>query len=259
MVKNKKKKKKKLKKSVKLSILLILILIMALAGKLSYDYTKTLNQKLVPLEEKKDYYVLSDFGLIDERAGHDQNSNSKDDITDIIDAEKDIIKINPKYVSHYYQNGYAPKNEGVCTDVIWYAFNKAGYDLKKLISKDIEKTRKKKTYNISVPDENIDFRRVSNQETFFMRYIESLDTDMYVLGDFMPGDILTFDNSDHIALVGEKYNKNGVPYLVQNRDETQKHKEEDRLEKNEMKVTGHYRFKNSKELEDLVKEVNNKS
>ncbi len=255
MVKKKKKKKKKLKKSVKLSILLILIIIMALVGKLSHDYSKTLNEKLVPLEENKEYYVLSDFGLIDERANHDQNNNNKDDIEDIIDSEADIIKTNPKYVSKYYENGYAPKTEGVCTDVIWYAFNKAGYDLKKLISYDIRNTRKKKIYGVSVPDDNIDFRRVANQETFFIRYIESLDTDMYILGDFMPGDILTFDNSDHIALVGEKYNKNGVPYLVQNRDETQKQKEEDRLEKNDMKVTGHYRFKNSKELQELMNKI----
>lgn len=259
MVKSRKRKKKKLKKSVKLSILLVLILIMGLAGKLSYDYSKKLNEKLIPIEEKKDYYVLSDFGLIDERANHDQNNNNKDDIEDIIDAESDIIKINPKYVSKYYENGYAPKNEGVCTDVIWYAFNKAGYDLKKLISYDIRNTRKNKIYNISAPDDNIDFRRVPNQEIFFMRYIDSLDTDMYALGSFMPGDILTFDNSDHIALVGEKYNKNGVPYLVQNRDETQKHKEEDRLEKNDMKVTGHYRFNNTKKLQELVNKTNSKS
>lgn len=248
----KRKKKKKLKKSVKLSILIIIVLILSLVAKIGYTYYRSLNQELKYLENKKEYYTISDFGFINEKTGNDQNKNGKDDIEDILEGERKIIKINPKYISKYYEKGYAPEGEGVCTDLVWYCLNNAGFDLKKLISKDIENTRKKKTYYIDKIDPNIDFRRVGNQETFFMRYAETLGNDMYDIGDFMPGDIITFDNSDHIAMIGEKYNKNGVPYLVQNRDESQKQTEENRLEKTDMKITGHYRFKYTKALEKLI-------
>lgn len=251
----KKKKKKKLKKSVKIFILIIIVLVLSLVGKTGFNYYKSFNKKLTYQTEEKEYYVLSDFGFINENMNHDQNKNGKDDIEDILDGERKMIDINPKYISKYYENGYAPEGEGVCTDLVWYCFNNAGYDLKKLISKDIENTRKKKIYYIDKTDSNIDFRRVNNQEIFFMRYGETLGTDIYALGDLMPGDILTFDNSDHIAMVGEKYNKNGVPYLVQNRDEKQKQTEENRLEKTDMKVTGHYRLKYSKELQDLINQT----
>ncbi len=252
----KRKKKKKLKRSVKISILVIILIVFALVGKTTYEYHKSLNQKLEYEEQEKEYYTLSDFGLINEKTGNDQNNNGKDDIEDILEGEQKMIKINPKYISKYYENGYAPETEGVCTDLVWYCFNNAGYDLKKLISKDIENTRKKKIYYIDKVDQNIDFRRVGNQKTFFMRYAETLGTDMYDIGDFMPGDIVTFDNSDHIAMIGEKYNKNGVPYLVQNRDSSQKQTEENRLEKTDMKITGHYRLKYTEDLKKLIEQTN---
>ena len=121
-----------------------------------------------------------------------------------------------------------------------------------MMDKDIEETQKKGTYNIEIVDQNIDFRRVINQEIFFQRYAESLNTDIYSIGEFMPGDIITFDNSAHIAMISDKYNINGVPYVIQNRDETQKQKEEDRLETTEMKVTGHYRFTYTDKIEKLI-------
>ena len=121
-----------------------------------------------------------------------------------------------------------------------------------MMDKDIEETQKKGTYNIEIVDQNIDFRRVINQEIFFQRYAESLNTDIYAIGEFMPGDIITFDNSAHIAMISDKYNINGVPYVIQNRDETQKQKEEDRLETTEMKVTGHYRFTYTDKIEKLI-------
>ena len=87
---------------------------------------------------------------------------------------------------------------------------------------------------------------------FFKRYAESLTTDIYEVGQFQPGDIVTFDDSDHIAMISDKMNKNGVPYLIQNGDEEQEEKEEDRLEITEMEVTGHYRFTYSEKLQKLI-------
>lgn len=124
-----------------------------------------------------------------------------------------------------------------------------------MIDKDIKDTNKKGIYGIEIIDENIDFRRVINQEVFFERYAENLDPDIYNIGEFMPGDIVTFDDSAHIAMVSDKYNINGVPYLIQNRDETQKTKEEDRLEQTDMQVTGHYRFTYNEKMEDLITKI----
>ena len=123
-----------------------------------------------------------------------------------------------------------------------------------MIAADIreEEKAKKNTYDIEIIDDNIDFRRVDNQETFFIRYLPSLTTDIYEIGEFQPGDIVTFDYSDHVAMISDKYNKNGVPYLIQNRDETQKEKEEDRLEITDMEVTGHYRFEYSDKLQEII-------
>ena len=56
-------------------------------------------------------------------------------------------------------------------------------------------------------------------------------------------------------VISDKYNENGVPYLIQNRDETQKEKEEDRLEITEMEVTGHYRFTYNEKLANLISEM----
>ena len=75
---------------------------------------------------------------------------------------------------------------------------------------------------------------------------------MYNIGEFMPGDILVFDDSAHIAMVSDKYTKDGVPYIIQNRDEKQKKKEENRLEKTTMQITEHYRFEYNKKLHELI-------
>ena len=70
--------------------------------------------------------------------------------------------------------------------------------------------------------------------------------------EFNPGDILVFEDDEHIAMVSDKRNAKGIPYLIQNRDETQEEKEEDRLEISDMKITYHFRFNYNEELEKLI-------
>ncbi len=252
----KKKIKKRFKKQFKITSLIILIALLLVVAFQGVQYYLVYNEDLKPIDKKKDYYNLSDFGFVKEKSKTDYNNNNKDDYTDILNGEKQYAKWNPKYLSNYYAGGYPPvENEGVCTDLIWYALKNAGYDLKKMISQDIAGTKKKNVYYVEVPDSNIDFRRVSNQEIFFQRYAKSLDTDIYNIGEFMPGDIVTFDDSAHIAMISDKYNENGVPYLIQNRDEKQKQKEENRLETTDMEVTGHYRFEYTDKLQKLINKI----
>ena len=54
---------------------------------------------------------------------------------------------------------------GVCTDVVAYALKEAGYDLMELVLNDIEIHGD--MYDIEIPDQNIDFRRVKNLYVFF--------------------------------------------------------------------------------------------
>ncbi len=138
----------------------------------------------------------------------------------LIQGARVEIKRAPLYRSAYYKGGYPPDREGVCTDLIWRAFRHAGYDLKKLIDADIRKApaaypRARK------PDPNIDFRRVPNQTVFFKRHAQSLSTAIKPgnaenMRLWQPGDIVVFAGPDHIAILSDKRNDEGVPLLLHN-------------------------------------------
>ena len=215
MAKVKRKVKKRLKNIGKFLVAVII-------GVLIFEgckYYLTSSEDLIPNNQVKDYYNISDFGFVRLTSEKDYNENGIDDTTDILNGERKEVENNPKYVDKYYQNGYAPEGEGVCTDTIIRAFKEAGYDLKTMISTDIRKINKNKTYKIDLIDDNIDFRRVTNQDIFFERYAEELTLDYTEVGEFMPGDILVFDDSSHIAMVSDKYNVKGIPFVIQNRDQ----------------------------------------
>ena len=120
---------------------------------------------------------------------------------------------------------------------------------------DADILQNKEAYGIDIIDQNIDFRRVNNQDTFFKRYVKKYSTDMNDIMEFNPGDILVFNTDEHIAMTSDKRNANGIPYLIQNRDETQTEKEEDRLEETEMEITSHYRFTYNDNLEKLINSI----
>ena len=63
----------------------------------------------------------------------DRNGNGLDDLTDLVRGARAYIRTQPEYVDSYYAGGYPPEGEGVCTDVIWRAFQAAGYDLKAML------------------------------------------------------------------------------------------------------------------------------
>jgi len=247
--------KRKLKKKVKITILvfilIILIAILIVVGLIAYDYHKKDSQKLTPITEKKTYYTLSDFGYVSLKSPKDYNDNGKDDYEDFLTAAKRFASFNPKYKSNYYNEGYPPvEKEGISTDLIWYSLKEAGYDLKTLVSKDISKNKKR--YRYSVSDENIDFRKVENLDVFFSRYAKDLTTDSSRVGEFMPGDILIFDYDEFMAIVSDKYTKDGIPYIISNRSTTQKKKEENIIEKLPMDITSHYRFEYNNKIEKLI-------
>jgi uncharacterized protein YijF (DUF1287 family) len=176
----------------------------------------------------------------------DTDGDGLDDLRDIVAGAKAEVQRKPLYHSAYYQGGYPPATEGVCTDLVWRAFRDAGYNLKDLIDKDIRENTAQYARVVGSPDPNIDFRRVANLIVFFRRYgleltkeIKPGDVDNLSL--WQAGDIVTFGYPhEHIAIISDKRRPDGVPYLLHNAGPVAS--ETDQLLSWPSPVTGHFRF-----------------
>lgn len=180
-------------------------------------------------------YLAKDFNITTIKSDLDFNRNSLDDYTDILTGARMYLYTNPKYKSDYYEGGYPPLDEGMCTDVIWNAFANAGYSLKDLVDEDI-KNNISFYSSINKPDTNIDFRRVEILDVFFKKNSQILTTDTSLIDQWQAGDIVVYKN--HIAIVSDKRNKKGIPYILHNNG--QPVKEEDSLQR--YFIVGHYRW-----------------
>lgn len=179
------------------------------------------------------------------RSSADRNNNGISDTEDIIAGARAYVQKRPLYRSAYYRGGYPPEGEGVCTDVIWAALQHAGYDLKQAMAADIRANRG--LYKrVGTPDANIDFRRVPNQIVYFKRHGKTLGTtikpgDRENLTLWQPGDIVTFANPDHVAILSDKRNREGVPFLLHNQGPWAE-EGDDFMYWYERGITGHFRF-----------------
>ncbi len=189
----------------------------------------------------KKSYVASDFSITTIVSPVDYNQNGIDDYQDILNGALQEAKRKPKYVNAYYNGGYPPDNEGVCTDLIWRALKEAGYLLKDMVTEDIKNNREAYP-NIIYQDSNIDFRRVINLDIFLKRNTLVLTNDLSQISEWQPGDIVVFGNQEHIGIISNKRNRKGIPYLIHNAGQPKL--EEDTLERwnKKKKITGHYRF-----------------
>ena len=180
-------------------------------------------------------YTNEDFNIPNIKSNIDYDNDGIDDYTDIYLSALDYVKTKPKYKSKYYNGGFPNDNFGVCTDVVAFAFLNAGYNLRDLVDEDIRENME--LYNIDKPDKNIDFRRVKNLKIFFDRTATTLTNDVNWYMDFQKGDIVVFDK--HIAIISEKRNKKGIPYIIHNSGNLKY--VEDALTK--YNIVGHYRWK----------------
>lgn len=180
-------------------------------------------------------YYDGDFGYKRLKSNLDADGDSIDDYQDILEGAREYVKRNPPYKSSYYKDGYPTDEYAVCTDVIWYALKHAGYDLKEMVDEDIENFPEAYP-SIIKRDSNIDFRRVMNLKIFFDRHAISLTTDIKDKEEWQGGDIVIFKG--HIAIVSDKRNRRGIPYIVH--QSRRPKKEEDALKSYE--IVGHYRF-----------------
>ena len=142
--------------------------------------------KITTIALPKNYYTAEDFGIQTIYSKIDYNGNGIDDYTDIMLGARIDAENRPKYKSAYYAGGYPPENEGVCADVIWRAFENAGYDLKTLVDEDIKNNLGEYPRVNGAPDSNIDFRRVPNLKVFFERTAIKLTDDITQIAEFQP-------------------------------------------------------------------------
>ena len=182
-------------------------------------------------------YSNIDFNIETYKSNIDFDNDGIDDQTDVLDGVKNYVARNPKYKSKYYETGYPNDEYGVCTDVVAFGLNNAGYDLMTLVNEDIKNNRE--DYDIEVIDKNIDFRRVKNLKVYYERSAISLTTDVSKIEEWQGGDIIIFEN--HIGVISDSRNKNGVPFVIHHANPFQKYYEEDILEtRND--IVGHYRI-----------------
>ena len=180
-----------------------------------------------------------DFNIEPYISDVDKDNDGIDDQTDILNNVKEYIKTKPKYKSKYYGTGYPDDEYGVCTDVVANGLKGAGYDLMQLVNQDIINNRER--YNIEKVDKNIDFRRVKNLDIYFKNNSISLTTDLSKIEEWQGGDIIVF--MDHIGIISDKRNKNGVPLLIHHQNSEQINYEEDVLELyGQDSIIGHYRI-----------------
>ena len=182
-------------------------------------------------------YSNEDFNIKTYTSSIDKDNDGIDDQTDILNSVREYIATNPKYKSKYYDSGYPDDEYGVCTDVVAFGLKGAGYDLIELVNEDIKNNRN--NYNIDTIDKNIDFRRVQNLKIYFENNAISLTTDVYDIENWQGGDIVIFQN--HIGIVSNNRNKDGVTFIIHHANPLQKYYEEDILESRN-DIIGHYRM-----------------
>lgn len=192
------------------------------------------------------YFSADKFNIKELKSSIDYDNDGIDDYTDILLGARKDAKRKPKYDSRYWSTGYPPDNIGVCADVIWRAFEEAGYNLRNLIDEDIKNNIKLYPY-VKKQDSNIDFRRVKNLKVYFDRHATILTTDINKIEEWMPGDIVIFGkNYTHIGIISDKRNINGIPWLIHNAGQPKR--EENALEIWALRkgISGHYRWDGGK-------------
>ncbi len=206
-----------------ISVLILILLIIYLLYSLNYIQHKM--------------YSNEDFNIKTYTSNTDKDNDGIDDQTDILNNVREYIATKPKYKSKYYASGYPDDEYGVCTDVVAFGLKGAGYDLMELVNNDI--INNKNNYNIDKIDKNIDFRRVRNLIIFFENNANSLTTNIYDIENWQGGDIVIFQN--HIGIISNNRNKNGVTFVIHHANPYQKYYEEDILESRN-DIVGHYRI-----------------
>lgn len=187
----------------------------------------------------RNYYTAEQLGIDVVRSPYDADGDGTDDYTDMMLGARAYIETDPHYKSKYYAGGYPDDGLGVCTDVIWHAFDAAGYCLKDLVDEDIASHPEAYPF-IETPDGNIDFRRVNTLDTFFRRHAKTLTNSLKDPQQWQAGDIVIFGERDHIGMCSDRRDKNGIPFLIHHGNPVDDAVEQPAIPRKD--VTGHFRW-----------------
>lgn len=152
----------------------------------------------------------------------DRNSNGRPDALDLVEGAREEARKKVIYDASYFPDGFPPEGRGACTDVIWRAFKRAGYDLKSALDEDIRRNPEYYGETGRRPDPKIDFRRVRNLRIFFKRHFKELTisvqpNNLENLIEWQPGDIVFFGKPyEHVAIISDKRRNDGVPLIIHN-------------------------------------------
>lgn len=80
---------------------------------------------------------------------------------------------------------------------------------------------------------------MANLKVYFSHTAISFTTDLSKVEEWQGGDIVIFEN--HIGIVSDRRNKNGIPYVIHHNNPKQKAYEQDILESRD-DIVGHYRI-----------------
>ena len=161
---------------------------------------------------------------------------------ELLDAALQYLDARPQYKSAYYAgSGYPTDQYGTCVDVIGIALRSCEYDLRTRLNADV--LAHPERYAIDEPDIDIDFRRVKNLKVYFAANEEELTTDVSNRDAWQPGDLVLFAN--HIGMVSNHRNADGIPYIIHHRSFFQLRYEEDYLSSHQPEM--HIRIRQMKE------------
>lgn len=148
----------------------------------------------------------------------------------------------PSYRQMAYPMGDVPAERGVCTDVVIRAFRAIGIDLQQDVHRDMKRhfAAYPRTWGLSVPDSNIDHRRVPNLATWFERHGYALEVSDEPAA-YQAGDVVAWvlgGGRPHIGIVSDRRSDDGArPLVIHNIGWGAR--EEDVLF--EYRITGHFR------------------
>ncbi len=170
-----------------------------------------------------------------------------------IERTRHRVRYDGRYIGIDYPGGDVPADIGVCTDVVIRSYRALNIDLQELVHLDMKQSfdAYPKLWGLTLPDTNIDHRRVPNLQTFFSRHGEVLGASERA-EDYDAGDLVTWmlpGNLPHIGIVVDRMSSDGKrPLIVHNIGHGPKL--EDVLFR--FPITGHYRYTrhNSAERQD---------
>lgn len=148
-----------------------------------------------------------------------QTSNFRSRISEAaIELTRIEVEYDPGYYALGYPGGDLPENRGVCTDVIIRAYRALGIDLQQRVHKDMSKDFDSypDIWGLSLPDSNIDHRRVPNLMVFFKKYGTSLPISQDA-GDYRAGEVVCWNlggGITHIGIVVDRKSPDGIRNMI---------------------------------------------